>query len=66
MKYIKEFKSKTKRQDFNLKRVKEDVLNSELALFKGKEMVFKYLNTQNNQSNQVNRINPAVIINIVH
>ena len=39
--YIKEFKTKTKSQNnYNLKKVKEDLLNSSMALFKGTEMVF--------------------------
>ena len=40
-KYIKEFKSKTRPQDSDLKRVKEDVLNTGMVLLKGREMVFK-------------------------
>ena len=40
-KYIKEFKSKTRPQDSNLKKVREDVLNSAMTLLKRKEMVFK-------------------------
>ena len=40
-KHIREFKNNTTPQDPNLKRVKEDVLNSALALLKEKEMVFK-------------------------
>ena len=38
--YIEKLKSKTRPQDSNLKRVKEDVLNSAMALLKWKEMVF--------------------------
>ena len=34
-KYIKGFKSKTRPEDSNLKRVKEDVLNGAMALLKG-------------------------------
>ena len=51
-KYIREFKSKTKPQYSESKKVKEDVLNSAMALLKGKEMVFKafesgmFLNTE--------------------
>ena len=41
-KYIKEFKTKTKPQhDSNLKKVKEEVLNSAMTLLKGREIVFK-------------------------
>ena len=42
-KYIKEFKTKTKPQNnFNLKKkVKEDVVNSEITPLKGIEMMFK-------------------------
>ena len=40
--YIKEFKSKTRPQhDSNLKKVKEDILNSATALLKRRKMVFK-------------------------
>ena len=40
-KYIKEFKTKTKpSNNSNLKKVKEDVINSARALVKGTEMVF--------------------------
>ena len=39
---IKKFKTKTKPQNnSNLKRIKEDVINSAMALLKGKEIVFK-------------------------
>ena len=40
-KHIRELKSKTRPQDPNLKRVKEDILNSAMTLLKGREMVFK-------------------------
>ena len=40
-KYIKDFESKTRPQDSNLTRIKKDVLNSAMALLKGREMVFK-------------------------
>ena len=41
-KYIKESKSKARLQhDSNMKKVKEDVSNSAMALIKGREMVFK-------------------------
>ena len=41
-KYIEEFKSKTRPQnDSKIKNVKEDLLNSAVALLKGREMVFK-------------------------
>ena len=40
-KYIKEFKINTRPQDSNLKRIKEDVLNSAMALLKGRETVFE-------------------------
>ena len=40
-KHIREFKNKARERDPNLKRVKEDVLNSPMALFKGREIVFK-------------------------
>ena len=39
-KYVKEFKSKTRPQDSNLKN-SNSVLNSAMALLKGREMVFK-------------------------
>ena len=39
--HIKEFKSKTRPQDPNLRMVKKDLLNSAMALLKGIEMVFK-------------------------
>ena len=38
---INEFKSKTRPQNAESKKVKEDVLNSARALLKGREMVFK-------------------------
>ena len=38
---INEFKSKTRPQNSESKKVKEDVLNSVMALLKGREMVFK-------------------------
>ena len=41
LKRINEFKSKTRPQNSESKKVKEDVLNSERALLKGREMVFK-------------------------
>ena len=40
-KHIREFKSKTAPKNSESKKVKEDVLNSAKALFKGREMVFK-------------------------
>ena len=40
-KHIKEFKSKTKPRNPESKKVKEDVVNSAMALLKGREMVFK-------------------------
>ena len=40
-KHIREFKNKARERDPNLKRVKEDVLNSAMALLKGREIVFK-------------------------
>ena len=40
-KHIKEFKSTTRPQDPNRKRVKEDVLNSVKAFLKGREMGFE-------------------------
>ena len=41
-KYIKEFKTKTKPQNnSNLKKVKVGVINSAMALLKGREIVFK-------------------------
>ena len=39
--HIKEFKSKTRPQNSKSKKVKEDVLNSAMALLKGREVVFK-------------------------
>ena len=42
VKYIKEFKTKTKLQNNSyLKKIKEDVINSAMALLKEREMVFK-------------------------
>ena len=41
LRYIKEFKSKTRLQNSESKKVKGYVLNSARALLKGKEMVFK-------------------------
>ena len=41
LKRINEFKSKTRPQNSESKKVKEDVLNSERSLLKGREMVFK-------------------------
>ena len=38
---INEFKSKTRPQNSESKKVKKDVLNSARALLKGREMVFK-------------------------
>ena len=43
LKHINEFKSKTRLQNPESKKVKEDILNSARALIKGKEMVFKAL-----------------------
>ena len=40
-KHIREFKSKAKAHNPESKKVKKDVVNSEMALFKGREMVFK-------------------------
>ena len=40
-KHIREFKSKTRPQNSESKKVKEDVLNSEKALLKGRKMLFK-------------------------
>ena len=41
LKRINDLKSKTRLQNFESKKVKEDVLNSARVLFKGREMVFK-------------------------
>ena len=41
LQHIREFKSKTRPQSFESKKVKEDVLNGARALLKGREMVFK-------------------------
>ena len=41
IRHINKFKSKTRPQNSESKKVKEDVLNSARALFKGREMVFK-------------------------
>ena len=41
LKHINEFKSKTRPQNSESKKVKEDVLDSARALLKGREMVFK-------------------------
>ena len=41
LRHINEFKSKTRPQNSESKKVKEDVLNSVMALLKGREMVFK-------------------------
>ena len=41
LRYINEFKSKTRPQNSELKNVKEDVLNSGRALLKVRETVFK-------------------------
>ena len=41
VKRINEFKSKTRPQNSESKKVKEDVLNSARTLLKGREMVFK-------------------------
>ena len=38
---IREFKSKTRTQNHESRKVKEDALNSAKALLKGREMVFK-------------------------
>ena len=40
-KHIKEFKSKTKPHNLESKKVKEDVVNSAMALVRGREIVFK-------------------------
>ena len=40
-KHIREFKSKAKPHDSESKKIKEDVVNSAMALLKGREMVFK-------------------------
>ena len=40
-KHIREFNSKTRPQNYESRKVKEDVLNSAKALLKGREMVFK-------------------------
>ena len=40
-KHIREFKSKTRPQNSESKKVKKDVLNSAMTILKGKEMVFK-------------------------
>ena len=40
-KNIREFKSKTRPQNSNSKKVKEDVLSSAMALLKGRKMVLK-------------------------
>ena len=39
--HIREFKSKTRPQNSVSKKLKENVLNSAMALLKGREMVFK-------------------------
>ena len=41
LQHIREFKSKTRPQNSESKKVKEDVLNGARALLKGREMVFK-------------------------
>ena len=41
LKSINEFKSKTKSENSESKKVKDDVLNSARSLLKGREMVFK-------------------------
>ena len=42
IKYIKEFKTETKPQNnSNINKVKEEVIVSAMALFKGREMVFR-------------------------
>ena len=41
LRYINKLKSKTKPNNINSKKVKEDVLNNARALLKGREMVFK-------------------------
>ena len=41
LEHIIEFKSKTRPQNSESKKIKEDVFNSAKALLKGKEMVFK-------------------------
>ena len=40
-KYIREFQRKTRPQNSESQKVKEDVLNSAMALLKGREMIFK-------------------------
>ena len=70
-KYIKEFKTKTKPQNnSNLKKAKEYVLDSAMALLKRGQMVFKafcetFLKPEN-QNKQKNQINQAAMINILH
>ena len=47
LRYINKFKNKTKpRRDFESEKLKEDVLNSARALLKGKEMVYKALESK--------------------
>ena len=41
LRYINKLKSKTKPNNIDSKKVKEDVLNNARALLKGREMVFK-------------------------
>ena len=41
LKHVNEFKSKTRPQNSESKKIKEDVLDSARALLKGREMVFK-------------------------
>ena len=40
-KHFKKFQSKTRPQISKSKKLKEDVLNSAMALLKGREMIFK-------------------------
>ena len=40
-KHIREFKSKSRPQNSESKKVKEGVLNSAMAILKGREMIFK-------------------------
>ena len=66
-KHIKEFKTKTKPQNnSNLKKVKEDVINSAMALHKEREIVFKAFESGKNQTNQNNQSNRMMMLNIIH
>ena len=40
-KYIEEFKAKTKPRNLELKKIRDDILNSAKALLKGRKIVFK-------------------------